>query len=278
MPSSTPSSQTAVTGRLAQRYRATRPRAEQADCSFRSRKGYRARSIGHFVATYRALARRDPCAALENSSRGYRQIHPGRPNPVCSRACLGFCVPPGRITAITTSLDGNKCREVVAAVFRRRKRIERTRRSVVSRLCGRRIQKRSLPRSCPRDGLDDGTLALDRGKRAAVEIVDVTPDLQFPIVVDKRALIGQVHPDLRGLQLNILLRPAEHLLDLLDRPVLAGTRDIEENLGIFRRILHTHAAVAVGPNLVRKHELLIRIMLIHQESVGEVETKSPERT
>src|SRR5262245_29281272 len=66
-------------------------------------------------------------------------------------------------------------------------------------------------------GLDDGTLALDRRKRAAVEIVDVTPDLQLPIVVDKRTLIGQVHPDLRGLQLNILLRPAEHLLNLLDR-------------------------------------------------------------
>ena len=97
------------------------------------------------------------------------------------------------------------------------------------------------------DGLDDGPLALDRNKRAAVEIVNVTPDLQFPIIVDKRALISQVHPDLRGLQLNILLGPAEHLLELLDRPVLAGTRDVEENLGIFRGILHTHAAVTLAP-------------------------------
>src|SRR5215510_2517141 len=48
------------------------------------------------------------------------------------------------------------------------------------------------------------------------------------------------------LQLNILLGPAEHLRDLLDRPVLAGTCDVEENLGIFCRILHTHAAAAVG--------------------------------
>jgi hypothetical protein len=41
------------------------------------------------------------------------------------------------------------------------------------------------------DGLDDGPLALDRRKRATVEIVDVRPDLQFPIIIDKRALIGQ---------------------------------------------------------------------------------------
>ena len=47
---------------------------------------------GHFVTTHQALARRNPCAALEKSSRGCRQIHPGRPNPVCSRACLGSAV------------------------------------------------------------------------------------------------------------------------------------------------------------------------------------------
>jgi hypothetical protein len=33
--------------------------------------------------------------------------------------------------SFTTSLDGNKCREAVAAVFRRRKRMERMRRGVV---------------------------------------------------------------------------------------------------------------------------------------------------
>ena len=57
------------------------------------------------------------------------------------------------------------------------------------------------------DGFDDGSLALDRRKRATVEIVHVTPDLQLSVIVDKRALIDQVHPDLRGLQLNILLAP-----------------------------------------------------------------------
>ena len=40
------------------------------------------------------------------------------------------------------------------------------------------------------DGLDDGPLALDRGKRATVEIVDVRPDVQFPIIIDKRGCCG----------------------------------------------------------------------------------------
>jgi hypothetical protein len=44
----------------------------------------------------------------------------------------------------------------------------------------------------------------------------------FPLSVDKRALIGQVHPNLCGMQLEILLPSAEHLLDLLDRPVSLG--------------------------------------------------------
>src|SRR5262249_3446540 len=108
------------------------------------------------------------------------------------------------------------------------------------------------------DGLDDGTLALDRGKRAAILIVDLPRALQFPFVVDERAVIAPAPADFRGLQVNMLLGSDEHLLPLLHRPVLAGTRDVEENLGIFRRILHTHAAVAVGSTLVGKHELLIR--------------------
>jgi hypothetical protein len=33
-----------------------------------------------------------------------------------------------------------------------------------------------------------------------------------------------------------------------------------------------------GPHLAPKHEPLIRVMLVHQESVGEVETKPPEHT
>src|SRR5258708_37717086 len=88
---------------------------------------------------------------------------------------------------------------------------------------------------------DNGTLALDRRKRAAVEIVNVTADLQFPGVVDKSALVGEVDPDLRRLQLNVLLGAAEHALDLLRRPVLVRTRDVKENLGVFGRILHAHA-------------------------------------
>jgi len=84
------------------------------------------------------------CAALARRSR---RLH-------CKQfAHLTTYLPQGDFRIVpcgvvfTTSLDGNKCRDVVAAVFRRRKRRERTRRCVVSRLCGRWIQKRSLARS-----------------------------------------------------------------------------------------------------------------------------------
>src|SRR5262249_17430246 len=98
--------------------------------------------------------------------------------------------------------------------------------------------------------LDHAALALDRRERAAFDIVDVAADLQRAGVIDERVLIGQQHPDLRR-QLNVLLAGAEHALDLVSGPVLARARDVEENLGIFGRILHAHAAVAVGAHIVR---------------------------
>src|SRR5215813_9145966 len=90
--------------------------------------------------------------------------------------------------------------------------------------------------------LDHAALALDRCERAAVDVVDVAAGLQLAGVIDERVLIGQQHPDLRR-QLNVLLAGAEHALDLVSGPVLVRARDVEENLGIFGRILHAHAAV-----------------------------------
>src|SRR6516164_7330313 len=124
--------------------------------------------------------------------------------------------------------------------------------------------------------LDHAALALDRRERAAVDIVDVAADLQLAGTVDERVLIGQQHPDLRR-QLNVLLAGAEHALDLVSGPVLVRARDVEENFGIFSRILHAHAAMAVSAHIVREHVLVRRVVLIDQEPVGEVEAYSSER-
>src|SRR6516164_312298 len=124
--------------------------------------------------------------------------------------------------------------------------------------------------------LDHAALALDRRKRAAVDIVDVAADLQLAGIIDERVLIGQQDPDLRR-QLNILLARAEHPLDPVSGPILARARDVEENFGIFGRILHAHAAVAIGPHIVREHVLVRRVVLVNQEPVGEVEPYSSKR-
>src|SRR6266446_10365924 len=78
--------------------------------------------------------------------------------------------------------------------------------------------------------LDAATAALDRRQRAAIEIVDITPRLQFAVIVDEGGLVGQVHPDRRGLELNVLLAVAEHPCDPRCRPVLLRAGDVEEDL------------------------------------------------
>jgi hypothetical protein len=85
--------------------------------------------------------------------------------------------------------------------------------------------------------------------QSAVDIVDVAPGLQLAGVVDESALVRQMHSDGRGRQLNVLLAGAEHARDPLNRPVLAGPREVEQNLGIFGGMLYAHAAVAVGAGL-----------------------------
>ena len=113
--------------------------------------------------------------------------------------------------------------------------------------------------------------ALHRRERTAIEIVDVAAHLQLAGAVDEGGLIGEVHPDRRRLQLQVLLGAAEHPRDPRRRPVLLGVDDVEENLGIFCRILHAHAAVAVGAHLVGEVILVRGVVLIDQEAVGEVE-------
>ena len=86
-----------------------------------------------------------------------------------------------------------------------------------------------------------------------------------------------MHPDRRGLQLDVLLTVAEHSRDPFRRPVFLRPRDVEEDLGIFGRILHAHAAVAVGAHLVGEIILVRGVVLIHQETVGEVEANASQR-
>src|SRR5215467_1562503 len=73
--------------------------------------------------------------------------------------------------------------------------------------------------------LDEAAVALDCRKGAAVETVDVAPHLQLAGVVDESRLVGQVNPDWRRLQLNVVLDVAEHPLDPLRRPVLLRAHD-----------------------------------------------------
>src|SRR5262245_46978760 len=111
-----------------------------------------------------------------------------------------------------------------------------------------------LARARPRDflplalscRLEVATFGLDGRECTTVEIVDVTPHLQLAGVVDKGRLIGQVDPDRGRQNLQVLLRAAVHAPDLLRGPVLVRPRNLEENLGVFGRILNPHAAMAVG--------------------------------
>src|SRR5262249_11054878 len=67
--------------------------------------------------------------------------------------------------------------------------------------------------------LNAAAAALDRRQRATVEIVDVAAHLQLTGVVYERGLIGEMHPNRRRLQLNILLGAAEHPRDPRRRPM-----------------------------------------------------------
>ena len=124
--------------------------------------------------------------------------------------------------------------------------------------------------------LDHAALGLDRCERAVVDVVDIAADLQLAGFVDECVLVSQQDPDLRR-QLDVLLARAEHPLDLVCRPVLGRTRNVEENFGIFGRILHAHAAVAIRAHIMREHVLVRRVVLVDQEPIGEIEPYASER-
>ena len=80
-----------------------------------------------------------------------------------------------------------------------------------------------------------------------------------------------------GGELDVHLGAAVHPLDPLDVPAFGRAHDVEENLCIFRRVLHPHAAVAVGARIMREQVLVRRVVLVDQEAVGEVEPHPTER-
>src|SRR5262249_24164871 len=113
-------------------------------------------------------------------------------------------------------------------------------------------------------------LAFERSYDTAVAPIDVLADLELAGVIDARGLVGDVDRDRRR-QLNVLLGIAVHTLDALGRIAIIRPRDRQQDFGVLRRILHAHAAVAVGAPVMREQVLVRRVVLIHQELVGEVE-------
>ena len=87
-------------------------------------------------------------------------------------------------------------------------------------------------------------------ERAGVDIVDVTPgSTGFPGIINNALWYVRCTQMAAGGSWDVLLAGAEHARDPLDRPVLAGPREVEQNLGIFGGMLYAHAAVAVGAGL-----------------------------
>src|SRR6516225_12411007 len=113
-------------------------------------------------------------------------------------------------------------------------------------------------------------LSLDRRKRSAVEVIDIGSDLQPARVIDKGCLIGQVDPDLRWHR-NVLFGAAKLALYPFYRPTLVRTCNIEQDLGVFGRILHPHATMAKGAEVEPKQLLIRSIVLIDREAIGKIE-------
>src|ERR1044071_3798084 len=76
---------------------------------------------------------------------------------------------------------------------------------------------------------------------------------------------------------DVPLAAAEHPLDAFLRVPLVRQLDRQQHLGVLGRILHPHAAVAVGTLLVSEQMFVRRVVLVNEELVGEVETDAPER-
>ena len=78
-------------------------------------------------------------------------------------------------------------------------------------------------------------------------------------------------------EVDLALLAAEHLLQALRRVVAARRGVRQQHLGVFHRILHAHAAVAVGSLVVREVVLLRCVVLVDEVFVREIEPDAAER-
>src|SRR6516164_4050625 len=120
-------------------------------------------------------------------------------------------------------------------------------------------------------------LGLDCRKRSAVKAINVGSDLQLARAIDKGCLIGQVDPDLRWRQLNVLLGAAKLALYPFYRPTLVRTCNIEQDLGVFGRILHPHTTMAIGAEVKPKQLFVRSIVLKDREAIEKIEPKPSKR-
>ena len=129
----------------------------------------------------------------------------------------------------------------------------------------------------PRDrGVGVAAVAVQDVQQVAVEAVDVGAGLRLAGVVGERGLIGDVDRD-RMLEVDGALARAVHRADARGGVVFLRLRNAQQHLGVFIRVLHPHAAVAVGPRVMREQLLVRRVVLIDQEAVREIEADAAER-
>ena len=93
--------------------------------------------------------------------------------------------------------------------------------------------------------LDHATLGFDRRERAAVDIVDIAPDLQLTGFVDERTRTG--------------------------RQTRSSGCSAQASRTSIRRILDAHATMAVRAHIMREQVLVRRVVLIDQEPIGKIE-------
>ena len=95
-------------------------------------------------------------------------------------------------------------------------------------------------------------------------------------VVNEGGLIGDVDRD-RILEVDRPLALAIHRLNAVSGVALLGLRNAQQHFGILVRVLHPHAAMAVGAHGVVEQFLVRRVVLIDQEAIREVEADAAER-
>src|SRR6185437_6762583 len=96
-----------------------------------------------------------------------------------------------------------------------------------------------------RDVGDFALAALEDGDHSGVAAVHIFAHLQLAIFVDEGGLVGQMDPDVLG-EVDIDLVSAEHLLEFRLCVVLIRQYQRQQLFAVGERVLHAHAAVAVG--------------------------------